>query len=112
MGTSHLAALAAAMAMLSGTITAIAAGDVRVAVVDRADGKPLSAATVRIIRSERVIREGITGSDGTLSFENVPAGNAVVECERVGYVRKPETRGIVIGEQRSVTVRLLSTQRD
>jgi hypothetical protein len=106
-------AVVAAAIMVSATIAASdATGGLRVAVTDRADGKPLTAAMVRVTRQGAVVRESITGSDGTVSFAGLPLGDAVIECERVGYIRKPETRPVVIGSEPAITMRLLSSQRD
>lgn len=88
-------------------------GDLRVSVVDGADDTNLVGAVVRVKRKDVLLTQSITGNDGTVTFAGLGAGPVTVECERVSYIRKPESRQAVLATKMTVLkVQLLSATGD
>jgi hypothetical protein len=64
-----------------------AAGAVRGRIVDSVTGRAVPAATVNLIRGQRVQETAATDAAGTFSFDRVPEGVYAVEVEEPGYLK-------------------------
>jgi hypothetical protein len=75
---------------------------VHIYVYNRQTSKPVGSALVQLLSGDKIIAQGYTGSDGWVTFNNVPSGEEGVsytlDVLKSGFVEYKESVDIVPGE--------------